>query len=461
MSFNNANIDTNTNNNWTTVSSGWSKNRSQQLINNSRSSSPNVPVLQTDSPITAEMSFPVTSSSPVITFINEPKSTQPITYSLQSSQQSINAPVPITPVPGSVTVPVLEATTSVLEATTPVLKATTPVLAVPTLSESTKPMGVIPIAHTPTSAFNTPNSHFNNWENTLENLKIQYELIKHNIKLIEYEMRFPPSLRGRTPEEKDQIISKTVYDITVEHLAKIKPVLINYKKWVDTIKPTKITGMILENCTLKEKCDRASNKEEVCKLVTEACDVLYEAFTSSTQKANPFSTAKPSSTAKPFSTAKPSPPTKKEITITEEPSIFASVASIAPIASIAPVACAIKEKHDVTFTFEQRTEHKAALHAAQEKFYDMCKPNEEEANDLKEKIKPLSDWEDCIKRINVSDDAIVIDDKYTFSKKHFLNNTWFLKRMKKDYGKMYEMNIRIHMDKTFLVITGKKCEFTQ
>jgi hypothetical protein len=250
-------------------------------------------------------------------------------------------------------------------------------------------------------------------------------------------MGFPPELRGKTPEEKDDIISKTVYDITVEHLAKIKPVLINYKKWVDTIKPTKITGMILENCTLKEKCERASNKEEVCKLVMEACDVLYDAFTPSTQKTKIVPIPISSSTI------------KKEITITQEPVSVASASSVKP-----------KEQHDVTFTFEQRTEHKAALHAAQEKFYDMCKPNEDEANDLKEKIKPLSDWEDCIKRINVSDDAIVIEDKYTFSKKHFLNNTWFIKRMKKDYGKMYEMNIRIHMDKTFLVITGKKCEFS-
>jgi hypothetical protein len=279
-----------------------------------------------------------------------------------------------------------------------------------------------------------PPSRFNNWENTLENLRIQYGLIKHSIKLIEYEIGFPPELRGKTPEEKDDIISKTVFDITVEHLAKIKPVLINCKKWVDVINPAKITGMLLENQTLKEKYNLSTNKDEICKLIMQACDVLYDAFTPSTQK------------AKPFSTTKPSPPTKKEITITcQEP---------------APIAFAIKEKHDVTFTFEQRTEHKAALHAAQEKFYDMCKPNEEEANDLKEKIKPLSDWEDCIKRINVSDDAIVIEDKYTFSKKHFLNNTWFLKRMKKDYGKLYEMNIRIHMDKTFLVITGKKCEYT-
>jgi hypothetical protein len=289
--------------------------------------------------------------------------------------------------------------------------------------------------NTQTSAFTMPTARFNNWENTLENLKIQYGLIKHSIKLVEYEMGFPPELRGKTPEEKDDIISKTVYDITVEHLAKIKPVLINCKKWVDTIKPTKITGMILENCTLKEKYQRSSNKDEICKLVMQACDVLYDAFTPSTQKAKIV--------------------LKKEITITQEPT------PIAPVASIAPVACATKEHHDVTFTFEQRAEHKAALHTAQEKFYDMCKPIEEEANDLKEKVKPLSDWEDCIKRINVSDDAIVIDDKYTFSKKHFLNNTWFIKRMKKDYGKMYEMNIRIHMDKTFLVIMGKKCEFTK
>jgi hypothetical protein len=160
----------------------------------------------------------------------------------------------------------------------------------------------------------------------------------------------------------------------------------------------------------------------------QACDVLYDASTPTTQKAKIVPT-----------------PTKKEITITQEP---VSVAATKKEVS--------QEQHNITFTFEQRTEHKAALHAAQEKFYDMCKPNEEEANDLKEKIKPLSDWEDCIKRINVSDDAIVIEDKYTFSKKHFLNNTWFMKRMKKDYGNMYEMNIRIHMDKTFLVITGKK-----
>lgn len=402
MSFNNANIDTN--NTWTTVSSGWSKNRSQQLINNSRSSSPNVPVLQTDSPVTAEMSFPLTSSSPTIDFVNDIKSTRPITDPvLVSTQPDLTESKPV-PLDSSVITP----------STMP-----TPTMPTPTIST--------PVMHNQNSAFNMPNSRFNNWENTLENLKIQYGLIKHSIKLIEYEMGFPPELRGKTPEEKDEIISKTVYDITVEHLAKIKPVLINCKKWVDTIKPTKITGMILENCTLKEKYQRSSNKDEICKLVMEACDVLYDAFT---QKAKIVPT-----------------PTKKEITITQEP---------VSVASIAPVACATKEQHNITFTFEQRTEHKAALHAAQEKFYDMCKPNEEEANDLKEKIKPLSDWEDCIKRINVSDDAIVIEDKYTFSKKHFLNNTWFIKRMKKDYGNMYEMNIRIHMDKTFLVITGKK-----
>jgi transcription termination factor NusB len=393
MSFNNADIDTNTNNNWTTVSSGWSKNRSQQLINNSRSSSPNVPVLQTDSPVTAEMSFPVTSSSPTIDFVNDIKSIRPPIDFVAPDQETIkNKTITIDSIQQSQTPPIMQT----------------------------------PIMNTQNSAFNMPTARFDNWKNTLENLRIQYGLIKHSIKLIEYEMGFPPELRGKTPEEKDEIISKTVYDITVEHLAKIKPVLINCKKWVDTIKPSKITGMLLENCTLKEKYQLSSNKDEICKLVMEACDVLYDAFIPTTQK------------------AKPIPIPKKEITITQEPVPFAPK----------------KEEHDVTFTFEQRTEHKAALHAAQEKFYDMVKPIQEEADDLKEKIKPLTDWEDCIKRINVSDDAIVIDDKYTFSKKHFLNNTWFIKRMKKDYGKMYEMNIRIHMDKTFLVITGKKCEYT-
>ena len=407
MSFNNANIDTN--NTWTTVSSGWSKNRSQQLINNSRSSSPNVPVLQTDSPVTAEMSFPLTSSSPTIDFANEIKSTRPITDPVSISTQpdlAESKPVPLEKV----------------------ITIDSSVITPSTMPTPTMPP---PIMHNQNSAFNMPTTaRFNNWENTLENLKIQYGLIKHSIKLIEYEMGFPPELRGKTPEEKDEIISKTVYDITVEHLAKIKPVLINYKKWVDTIKPSKITGMILENCTLKEKYQRSSNKDEICKLVTQACDVLYDASTPTTQKVKLV----PTLTIP-----------KKEITITQEP---VSVAATKKEVS--------QEQHNITFTFEQRTEHKAALHAAQEKFYDMCKPNEEEANDLKEKIKPLSDWEDCIKRINVSDDAIVIEDKYTFSKKHFLNNTWFMKRMKKDYGNMYEMNIRIHMDKTFLVITGKK-----
>ena len=402
MSFNNANIDTNNNNNWTTVSSGWSKNRSQQLINNSRSSSPNVPVLQTDSPVTAEMSFPVTSSSPTIDFVTDINSTRPTVDPVVPSQESIkNKTITIDSSQQSQTPPIIQPPAIQPHAIQP------PAIQPPTMN-----------IHT--SAFNVPTSRFNNWENTLENLRIQYGLIKHSIKLVEYEIGFPPELRGKTPEEKDDIISKTVYDISVEHLAKIKPVLINCKKWVDTINPAKITGMILENCTLKEKCQRASNKDDVCKLVMEACEVLYDAFTPNTQKVKPFP--------------------KKEITIT----------------CPEPVSVVHKERHDITFTFEQRNEHKAALHAAQEKFYDMCKPNEEEANDLKEKIKPLSDWEDCIKRINVSDDAIVIEDKYTFSKKHFLNNTWFTKRMKKDYGKMYEMNIRIHMDKTFLVITGKK-----
>ena len=421
MSFNNANIDTN--NTWTTVSSGWSKNRSQQLINNSRSSSPNVPVLQTDSPVTAEMSFPLTSSSPTIDFANEIKSTRPIVDPVSISSQPDLAESKLVPLEKVITID----SSVITPSTMPTPTMPTPTMPTPTMSTPTMPP---PIMHNQNSAFNMPTARFNNWENTLENLKIQYGLIKHSIKLIEYEMGFPPELRGKTPEEKDEIISKTVYDITVEHLAKIKPVLINCKKWVDTIKPTKITGMILENCTLKEKQQRSSNKDEICKLVMQACDVLYDASTPTTQKAKIVPT-----------------PTKKEITITQEP---------ISVASIAPVACATKEQHNITFTFEQRTEHKAALHAAQEKFYDMCKPNEEEANDLKEKIKPLSDWEDCIKRINVSDDAIVIEDKYTFSKKHFLNNTWFMKRMKKDYGNMYEMNIRIHMDKTFLVITGKK-----
>ena len=414
MSFNNDNIDTNTNNTWTTVvSPGWSKNRSQQLINNSRSSSPNVPVLQTDSPVTAEMSFPVTSSSPTIDFVTDIKSTR-------------HTVDPVVPIQEPIKNKAITIDSSQQSQTPPTMPS-------PTMPPPTMPPPTMqpPMMNTHTSAFNMPTTRFNNWENTLENLKIQYGLIKHSIKLIEYEMGFPPELRGKFPEEKDDIISKTVYDITVEHLARYKPVLINCKKWVDTIKPTKITGMLLENCTLKEKYQLSTNKDEICKLVMEACDVLYDAFTPTTQKAKPIPI-----------------PAKKEITITQEP------------VSIAPVACATKVQHDVTFTFEQRTEHKAALHAAQEKFYEMCKPDEEEANDLKEKIKPLADWEDCIKRINVSDDAIVIEDKYTFSKKHFLNNTWFLKRMKKDYGKLYEMNIRIHMDKTFLVITGKKCEYS-
>ena len=169
MSFNNANIDTN--NTWTTVSSGWSKNRSQQLINNSRSSSPNVPVLQTDSPVTAEMSFPLTSSSPTIDFVNEIKSTRPIVDPVLVSTQpdlAESKPVPLEKV--------ITIDSSVITPST---------MPTPTMPTPTMPT---PIMHNQNSAFNMPTARFNNWENTLENLKIQYGLIKHSIKLIEYEM---------------------------------------------------------------------------------------------------------------------------------------------------------------------------------------------------------------------------------------------------------------------------------
>jgi hypothetical protein len=218
MSSNN-NINVNTNNEWTTVKGGWNKDRSGKLIANSRSNSPNYPVT-TDSPINCEF-----SSSPTF---------------------SDNFPVtPIKPI---------EPVNSVLPAVLPAL---------PYMSAFT---------HTRT----------NNWENALEQLEIQYGLIKHSIKLLKNELTYPLELRGKTPEEKEHIISTTVYNIVVDHLAKIKQVLLNCNKWVDTINPRKITGMLLENKTLKEKYILSTKKEEICKLVMEGCYVLYYASKSNT-----------------------------------------------------------------------------------------------------------------------------------------------------------------------------------
>ena len=420
--------DNNINEPWSTVSSKinrtWSKSRTQELISKSRSGSPT-------EALKPEISVPE-SSKPVINTNSSP------TYAA------------IYPTLQPESLPVSQPEVSNNNSPTPMIATQYP----PT-PMSNSPVN-IPTMLTPTPTPMHQSSDI--WVNQLNMLTLQQNMIKINIDYIKEEIKFPLLVRGKSPKEKEDYIGHKLCHIIDTCLDQIKPDIVNSGKWVQTIKNYKILGMICEKMSLKEKNELLTKKDTIPDMVKEACRELYVHAQLSVSNHNVVPTAAP--TTAPTAPVPTAPvPTAPVPTAPVPTAPTTAVPTAAPPAPPAPTANTVSQSdysNSITYTLEQRRDHKVALYNAQEEFSKMCIPNEDYINNLKEQIGPLSNWEGDLFRVNISNDKIK-DSIHEFSKKKFLEHEWFIKnKLIKPFSNIFNMKIRITYTDTTLIISGKK-----
>lgn len=410
--------DNNINEPWSTVPSKinrtWSKSRTQELISKSRSGSPTEALKpEISMPESSIKSGVDTNSSPTYTAIYPPLRHE----SLPVSHSPLPPPIP-TPMSNS-----------------PVNVPTMPV-----------PIPLLPM-------------HKSNdiWLDQLNMLTLQQNIIKINIDYIKEEMKFPLLVRGKSPKEKEDYIGHKLCNLIDACLDKITPDIVNSGKWVPTIRNYKILGMICEKMNLKEKNELLTMKDTIPDLVKEACRELYI----HQQNKSTSSAIVPDVPAAPAVPAVPAVPTNVNIapdtiaTATTANAIIAP-ATTATTATTANTVSQSNYSNSITYTLEQRKDHKDALFNAQEEFSKTCIPSEDYINNLKEQIGPLANWEGDLFRLNISNDKIK-NSIHEFSKKKFLEHEWFIKnKLIKPYSNIFGMKIRITHTDTTLIISGKK-----
>jgi len=235
------------------------------------------------------------------------------------------------------------------------------------------------------------------WSNMLEVSKINKTILDNQINYLTQEIQFPLWLRGKSLFEKDNLVKENIYNLVGNMINNIKDELISANKFVDTINPRKITGMIIENNNLYENMKILYNSEELLNNVKESCEILYHESVKCQTKINIDNT---------------------DISLTKEKEQT------------------VENKSEKQFSYDERVEHKKALLTAQEKFFEMCVLSDENVLAFKENISPIKDWSGIVNTIHISNDEIKVD-KYSFSKKHFLKNTWFRNRLMEKYIKLF------------------------
>ena len=258
------------------------------------------------------------------------------------------------------------------------------------------------------------------WQSYFEFLKVQKNIIENNLQYLSKELLLPPWLRGKTLEDKNNLINNSLYILIGKMLIGIKNEIVMKNKWVDTINPNKITGMIIEKHDLTEKIAIFYNSIELTNKIKESCELLFEDFYKNEKK---FSTNEKKS-----STNETKSETSKEIII--------------------------QSKTDKKFSYDERVEHKQALIAAQEKFFEACVLSEKDVISFKENINSFTSWTGTVNTINLSNDEIKIG-KYSFSKKHFLENSWFKERLMEKYCNLFTFKTaKLIITKNVLIIQG-------
>ena len=248
------------------------------------------------------------------------------------------------------------------------------------------------------------------WSNIFQYLKIHKSLVENQIQYVSYELQFPYWLRGKPMYEKDNLINENLYILIDKILLSKKTELVNNNKWVDTINPRKITGMILEAYNMNQKLNFLNNFVLLSKEVEDSCEVLFEKASSVELPKNTVSTVQEINVEVP----------KEEL-------------------SKEKVSNNNENNTDKKFSYNERVEHKQSLLAAQEIFFESCILSEANIVSLKENITSIKNWSGIVNTIQLSDDEIKIKN-YSFSKKHFLKNSWFKNRLMEKYCSLFGFN---------------------
>ena len=273
--------------------------------------------------------------------------------------------------------------------------------------------------------FNMENGQFDWWYNLFHCLKINKALIDNQIQYVSYELQFPLWLRGKSIPEKDNLINENLYILIDKMLLSMKEELVNNNKWVDTINPRKITGMIVEVYNMNQKLNLLNNSIMLSKEIQDSCEVLFEKASNVEVTKDEVSTIKVQKEE--VSTIKVQ---KDEVSTIKVQKEEVSKEKETPNS---------ENNTDKKFSYNERVEHKQSLLAAQEKFFESCILSEAEILSLKENISPIKNWSGVVNTIQLSDDEIKIKN-YSFSKKHFLKNSWFRNRLMEKYCNLFGFN---------------------
>jgi len=307
----------------------------------------------------------------------------------------------------------------------------------PPNSKNTNPVVIPnsnPTSHEASKTIQIINSSSDPWQNMLDFSRMSKSIIDNQINYLSYELQFPLWLRGKSPLEKDCLSNNTIYLTIDKILIGMKDEFMKiYKYELKTTDAKKITDIIIKNLNINEKLNLISNLVDLSKKIKEVCEIEFatsdeikteiktvvKTIKSNTEKTNTSNTDQTTNSNTDKTTS--SNP-KEEVS-----------------------------NSDVTkkFSYDERVEHKKALITAQEKFFETCILSNEKVIEFKENINSLKDWSGTVNTVNLSNDEIKIDN-YTFSKKHFLKNSWFRNRLMEKYCNLFEFQ------EIFLVLPSGK-----
>lgn len=257
------------------------------------------------------------------------------------------------------------------------------------------------------------------WNMALEFFKmyeqIQTKMMKTALETISTELKYPTYLRGKTEEQRHYEINSRIHSCNFNYYNIIK----NNMK-ID-ITCEQLTSKVIENLNLDDKIKLSLDQEELKTIVEKICKENSKQIESETQDEDDDDET-------------------NSISSIEEKSVTD-----------------IKSESSNKFSYEERQKHKRSLNEAQEIFMKICTPTDKQIIEFKSNICQVKNWQGVIHKIDISNDSLEVDG-YTFSKKHYLNNVFFQKRLKTRYYTLFNPKsiglIFPKNDNKFLTIVG-------
>ena len=289
--------------------------------------------------------------------------------------------------------------------------------------------------------FNSGRPDMDQWNMAFEIFKmqehIQSKMIKTALETISIELKYPTYLRGKTEEQRHYEINSRIHSCNFNYYNIIK----NNMK-ID-ITCEQLTSKVIENLNLDDKIKLSYNQEELKTIVEKICKENSKQIESET----PVVDKKIDNDDNDDDDKDDDDDDDKDDDDDDD-----ETNSIEENTNV-------DNKSDSTnkFSYEERNKHKRALVEAQEIFMKICTPTDKQITEFKTNISQVKNWQGVIHKIDISNDNLEVDG-YTFSKKHYLNNIFFQKRLKTRYYTLFNPKsiglIFPKNDNKFLTIVG-------